>query len=293
MDLTIHLDRSEPQPPGHLPWELSEPPWLVWRARTVDGTWLRLRYERGDEWAEFVVDPTGKTVWASWADDVLFEEASELLFGPVFSCILGQRGVTCLHAGVVAVDDRVVAVIGEKGAGKSTTCLALVQRGGSFVADDVAALTERDGRPAVAVGAPMLRMRPDSAETLCGSFEALEPMWANEEFRPRKRYVDLRASSLGSAEGAVALDALYLLAPRHSADRSPSIRPLPAVEALPRLMTNRHMVHLLEQSGHRRDFEVLAALATSVPAREVLRPEGLHAIDSTVDVLLADVGALA
>ena len=92
------------------------------------GSWLRLRYAFEDVWAEFVVDGRGQPVWVSRSENVLLSEVTELLLGPVFSCIAAQRGLSCLHASVVRLDDRVVAVLGPSGAGKSTTALRLCRQ---------------------------------------------------------------------------------------------------------------------------------------------------------------------
>ena len=280
-------------PHRELPWEMVTPPEPVWRARTDDGSWLRLHYTRPHGWIDFVIGPAGVRVWVTCSNEGLVEDTAELLLGPVFTSILSQRGLTCLHAGVVQVDDRVIGVVGESGSGKSTTSLALVQRGGSLVSDDVAVLSELDGRPAVAVGAPRLRMKPDAADVLCGSFAALEPLLGQDELQPPKRFLEVPQAGGPEAGGSVALDALYLLGPRLSVDEEPSVRRLSAIEALPRLMDNRHLAHLLERDGHERDFGVLAWVVGAVPVGELLRPEGLHALDRTVDAILGDVLAIA
>ncbi|MDQ6617895.1 MAG: hypothetical protein M3083_24915 [Actinomycetota bacterium] len=262
----------------------------MWRAATDGGSWLRIRYAETDDWAEFVIDPLGTTVSVSHSEEVVWDELCELLLGPVFSCVLAQRGVTCVHAGVVKFDDHVVGFVGAKGAGKSTTSLAFVKHGAAVVSDDVAVLCELDGRPAVSIGAPRLRVGQHSAEVLCGSFDALEPMWAETTPRPVKRYLEVQAPP---ADAPLALDALYFLAPRHLIDQEPAIRPMPAVEAVPRLMANRHMVDLLERSAHQRDFAVLARVAAAVRICELLRPDGLHAMEQTVHAVLADLVAVA
>jgi hypothetical protein len=292
-DVRLDVTRLDSLPCANLRWIMPDPPRPLWRARTDRGSFLRLRYSGLDASAEFVIDDTGKSVWASWSEGVAIEEAAELFLGPVFSCVLGQRGLTCLHASVVQIDDRVVALVGGKGAGKSTTLLALVQRGGRVVSDDVAILTETGGRLAVCPGEPRVRMRPDSAAALCGSFQSLRPMWINEDTRPAKRYVDLPSEASAKGATPLPLDALYLLAPRSSADRKPSVRSLSGAEALARLMSDRHMAGVLEPEGHKRDFALLAKLVQQIPTRELLRPDGLHATEQTVDVVLADARAPA
>lgn len=55
------------------------------------------------------------------------------------------RGFEALHAAVVAVDARgAVALVGGRGAGKTSTALALLRAGGLLVADDVGVLSRED-----------------------------------------------------------------------------------------------------------------------------------------------------
>jgi hypothetical protein len=129
-------------------------------------------------------------------------------------------------------------------------------------------------------------MRPESAEALGSSFDSLRPMWAHEDLRPAKRYLDAATPDV-----PLPLDAIYLLAPRGAPEIEPSIRGVPPLDALPHLMANRHMPSVLTRAGHARDFAALSRLVERVPVREVLRPEGLHATEATVDALLADAVA--
>ena len=58
-----------------------------------------------------------------------------------------QRGHLCLHATVVEVGGRVLALGGASGAGKSTTAAALHLRGHPVLVDDVAVIDLRRGVP--------------------------------------------------------------------------------------------------------------------------------------------------
>lgn len=292
VDIVVEVTAPGTLPLVGLAWARPDPHRAFWRAQTARGSLLRLRYANDGASAEFVIDEVGATVWASLSAGVLIAEAAELLFGPVFSCILGQRGTTCLHAAVVAVGDRVIGLVGSKGSGKSTTSLALIRHGASLISDDVAALAEVDARPAVSFGAPRLRVTPDTADELCGSFDTLEPMWVHEDARPAKRYVELPYEPAAARDSPVGLDAVYFLAARHAPNKAPSVEILSAAQTLARLMANRHMMEVLGCDGHERDFKMLARIAEQIPAREVRRPDGLHATDATVNAILADVGTI-
>lgn len=57
-----------------------------------------------------------------------------------------QRDVLFFHASSVAIAGRGVMLVGPKGAGKTTTAMTLVSRGGGFYGDEIAALCTRTGR---------------------------------------------------------------------------------------------------------------------------------------------------
>ena len=290
VDLSIATTEPGSADNRQLPWISVRRSGSAWRAATDEGSWLRIRYAEDASWAEFVIDPHGHTVTVSHTDDVPWEAVCELLLGPIFSSVLAQRDVTCVHAAVIKIDERVIGFVGAKGAGKSTTSMAFVHHGAALVSDDVAVLGEVDGRTTVSLGTPRLRMRRDSAEALRGSFEALTPMWANSTSRYAKRYLEVTTAP---ADAPLVLDAFYFLAPRGQVDQNPAIRPVPPIEAVPRLMVNRHMVDLIERRSHQRDFAVLAKVAASIRLGELLRPNGLHAMEQTVDAVAADLVAVA
>ncbi|HET6864626.1 MAG TPA: hypothetical protein VFH80_01845 [Solirubrobacteraceae bacterium] len=291
-DVTVEVLEPGARSETELPWVNTSPEAAISRADTLGGTWLRLRYWLNDDWAEFVVDPSGSSVTIARTSNVLLEEVTELLIGPVFSCLASQRGLTCVHAAVVRVSSRTIALAGGSGAGKSTTALALVQRGGVLVSDDVAVLSPAEGGIAAAAGAPRIRMRPDSAGLLTGSFDSLVPLWADGRPAPTKRYLRLDPEPRTRDEPHP-LDAIYFLAPWTEQAREPSIVPLSPARTLTKLMAHRHMADAIHPDAHQRDFAILAQLAETVSASEVIRPAGLDTTDQTVAAVLDDVRNLA
>lgn len=286
-DISIEALESGAEAGQGRAWVMTDPPTTTWRADTECGSQLRLRYAKDAEWAEFVIDEHGESVWISRGDGILLDEVAELLLGPVFSCVLAQRGLTCLHAATVRIAGRVVAIAGPSGAGKSTTALGLVQRGGVLITDDVAVLSPDEPAPAVLTGAPRLRMRSDAAESLVGSYAGLDSMWVQEDQRPAKRYLPLddRAERQGTAWP---LDVVYLLVP-DARLVTPATVKLTAAQALGRLMALRHVVGALDAAAHRRDFKAIARVAQSVTVRELRRPDGLASAPDTVGAILGDL----
>jgi hypothetical protein len=238
------------------------------------------------------MDARGDCVWVSRSEGVAMSDLAELLLGPMFSCLASQRGATCIHGAVIRLEDRVVVVAGPSGAGKSTTALGLVKWGqGVLISDDVAVLSERDGRVVVAAGAPRIRMRAAPAMALLGDFESLEPVWSANHPEP-KRYMRVESTAASSVDDLLELDAVYLLTPLSDQLTSPSIRALTPGEALPRLMAERHVVKAIGSASQRRDFELLADLVRTASVSELSRPSGLETAESSVAAIVSDVRRL-
>jgi hypothetical protein len=290
LDIDVALSQAMPAPCSGLSWRRVSG-W-AWRADDADGSWLRILYKHYREWADFVIDPVGRRVWLSVSDGAVLADMAELLLGPVFSCVLSHRGLTCLHASVVEIGDRAIAFVGPKGAGKSTTAMASVLRGAMLVSDDVAVLAERGGWPVVEPGRARARMHTDTAAALSVGFADLQPVVMAGHGPVGKRVVQLATPRRNDAE-ALPLDAIVLLGALTAADAPPRMDRARPADALPRLMASRHMATLLDRSAHARDLAVLAGVLARVPVYDLIRPDRLAALDQTVDVITRTVWAEA
>jgi hypothetical protein len=89
------------------------------------------------------------------------------LSGAALGVLLHQRGTTVMHASAVLVHGKVVAFIGDKGAGKSSTAAALCARGHALMSDDLLAIRfDPQGKALVAFSYPQIKLWPDTVETL-------------------------------------------------------------------------------------------------------------------------------
>jgi hypothetical protein len=291
-DVHVEVVRARERPEVDSTWTMIGSLEGAWRAPGEVGSRLRLQFEGpSGSWAEFLIEDGGGIVRVTLGESSVLDDACELLIANIFSCVLAQRGLTCLHASVVAIEDRLIALVGAKGAGKSTLALALVQRGGRLLSDDVAAVSLRDGVCGVAVGRPALRMRPDSATSLGAAFTELRSVWLSATPHAAKRYYEEGESPRQPASSWLPLAAVFLLATRGGTTTAHA-RPVPPGGLLPALLANRHMALVLDHAGHRRDFACLAALVRHVPGRELFRPDDLETVSAVAEAVAVDVGNL-
>ena len=177
------------------------------------------------------------------------------------------RGLEALHAGAVAVGSACVALLGARGAGKTTLTLELVRRGAEFVADDVVALARDEGGSLVAHLAPSVANLP-ATMAAHGIGEVLHDF--GDELWVR---VDHAAQRPRPLTAVVLID-------RDSDQHAPRLQPAaePAVALL------SHALHSGTDPARRMArFALLADLAATTP---VLR---LEAAPGTPPAVLADL----
>jgi len=88
------------------------------------------------------------------------------LVGQILPLASALQGFEPFHASAVEVGGRAVLCPGGSGAGKSSVALHLVERGGRLLADDVAAVSIRGGRPAVHPGPALMSVDADEVASL-------------------------------------------------------------------------------------------------------------------------------
>jgi hypothetical protein len=246
--------------------------------RSADAAWYRLRYADG---TAFTVDAAGARIGCTWAAPMTLEDMATYLLGPVLGFALRLRGLTCLHASVVAMDGGAVLVCGPAGAGKSTTAAALAERGHPVLADDVAALEASGYAVTVRAGYPHLRLWPDAVRALYGEAD-LPPLTPNWE----KRYLDLAARPAAFHAAPLPVRTVVLLAGREEAG-APRIEPVAARDAVLSLVGNTYLGWIPEPAWQARDLAVYGRLVRSisvvraVPHADAARlPELCAAIES-------------
>ena len=292
-DLRIHLKKQFPpdrQPSGTPAEFFYSSPELDQQGQsnlrvgvTPDGRYFVFLYSDG---VRFSIDREGREVWADWADGYSVEDACTYLVGPVVAFILRLRGVTCLHASAIAIEDRAIAIFGLAGAGKSTTAAAFALSGFSVLSDDVVVLDDRGNSFFVMPGYPRVNLWADSVNALLGSEDALpriSPTW-------NKMYLPLDRNDCRFDSRPLPLAAVYILDKREEAISAPIIEQMAGSIAMITLVGNTYVNYLLDSQMRVREFDVLSRLLARVAIRRVRPSPDISNVHTLCKAIAADFG---
>ena len=254
----------------------------IWN--TQDGSYLHVVYYDG---VEFWLDRKRESVWATWPETSTLEGAASYLLGPVLGLLLRLRGVTCLHASAVAIEDRGVVFVGPEGAGKSTTAALFARDGYGVLSDDIVPLVERQGVFHVLAAYPHLCLWPDSVKMLYGSQEALPrfiPDWD-------KRCLALGEQGTHFESRSLPLGAIYVLSGR-GPEPAPYVVPLRPKAALLALVGDTYGNKLLDRELRAKEFMDLSRVVESVPVRQAYPHHEENQLEGLCRVIREDFASL-
>lgn len=201
------------------------------------------------------------------APDVSVDTLGLFVAGAGLGVLLHQRGLLVLHGSGVQIGDRTVGFLGGKGWGKSTTAMALGQRGHLVVSDEHLAIRlNEDGQPVVLPSSSPVKLWADALSSLGGVPEDSVPVRAGLN----KYYASPPAASGQSST----LDQLYLL----DVGEQLAIERVPPAKAffgvVPHLYICRFGTSFLQATGASESFNRLSALISKMPVcRLVRRPD--------------------
>lgn len=218
-------------------------------------------------------------------DDVSNHMVSQAFLGLVISLILERRGILCLHASAVSVNNRAVLFLGDKGAGKSTTNAALLARGHVPITDDLVAVDrtlQEAPAPVVWPGFSSMKLWPDSVEAL-----ALGADDSDRLIHPSVTKVQKRMPT-PLADKPVPMGALFVL--RRSEDVAvPSAVPRPAHEALQMVMRYTFMARYGETRLGRehlaQHLKRCGAIVANAPVYDLMIPADLSQLGAVAQTI--------
>ena len=263
--------------PGY---EKTDPPHLI-VTTLAEGKYYHFRYNTG---VQFVCDSQAKVVWGSWQDPLILEDASLYLLGPILGFMLRLRGITCLHASGVVVEQKALALAGGSGAGKSTLAAAFAAAGYPVLTDDILPLEFNEGTHLSFPGYARMRLYPNSFKNMSALPNDLPPLAPNWD----KCYLDLASDTFIFHDKPVPLKVVYLLDWSDKGNSGPTIAPVKPVPAVPLLAANTYRTELLDSEMRKREFTFLSRLAAKIPVRKVQPIDDIIEVPNLTDTILND-----
>ena len=282
VEVEVTTDGTQPAPQV-LETYLEEP--LGWLGRTATGLIVG-NHERSwftiEEWPPKVRGVLGGS-----------GATRELLLGALIVA-LRSMGAYLLHAAAVSHDDQALLLIGDSGAGKSTTAIALVSAGCSYIGDDGCLIRQRSGDVELLSLWSSFRL----TERSLASFSALRSH-SSKLASDEKWQLDVR-TAFPDRYLTHWLGRKTLLFLERSAEHSSSLHPLSGAEAVGLLIRQSNALSLGCHPNPRQHLDLLARLVAVAPVarlqlgtewlsdpiaaaewlleqtRSFLRPSGLH-----------------
>ena len=207
-----------------------------------------------------------------------------LVSGIGMGLVLHQRGKLGLHGSAVNIEDGVVAFIGWKGMGKSTTTAALHSRGYPVITDDLLVIDIKGENIMVQPAFPGLKLLPEAAIAALGDDPEQLPKLHPDGEKRERRVQDKFASE------TIPMRAIYVLDYCEPGESS-SIEPLSAREAWVELTRHAFGLRILGSAGDTPEFlQLRALLAQRIPVKRFKRERRLEGLSEIVDMVEKDLG---
>lgn len=261
--------------------------------------WVCIEYPRSSDHAlRFFIRSDGSEVISDKPDAIPTSDLESFILGPILGCVLRLKQYFCLHASVLEFNGKAFAMIGHKGAGKSTTAAALLHAGARLVSDDVAVLQKIEtGQPIVYPGYPGIRLLPDTLSKFTLSKHDYNKVVSSND----KRIIPLPVTGQ-NIESQLdwqfqpcphRLDAIYTLAPRQAHLTRPQITTLAQRQACIALTPHGYGRRVLNKDQQNQEFVCMAKLVRSIPVKSVACPNKLEYLAKIADNILIDLDNIA
>lgn len=291
-DILVHPPvRSEadlPSPLHNLP--PNPPPcsadWV--QCYPYDSEHLVVHYHHPDGAYYYVLEQGGNEVWIlSHAENIV--DTFSLLTSTVMALISRLRGRLTLHGAAVEVGGHTIALLADKGAGKSTTSMALLRRGHALLSDDTISIQPQDGMliyPGLEQSRQTLNtlrhfgLNPDEYPPI---FIGVPPQTQDKRIVPLHKTASPRFQPQPRP-----LAAIYLLG--RGAQTETEIVPLTPVQATRKLLPH---ISFTPWAVTPAEFRMLGRLASCVPVRQISFPSDLAQLDRLCARLEVDLRSIA
>jgi len=217
-------------------------------------------------------------------------DATHYLFGIGLALWFELQGIPCIHGNSLAIENQAIALLGASQSGKSTLTAALLQKGFSFLTDDLIVPRQTNKGWHIHPAPSPLRMWPASIQHFLPDINiaSLKQVHASIE----KRLVPIEATQLGKVcQKHKTLKRIYLL-DRDCAGKNKSIyiSTLRPADALIALIANSISGGILRPLGVEQSrIDMLTRLIKEVPVKRIHYPNGYQHLDEVKNSIAADL----
>lgn len=250
-------------------------------ALSQEGVYHKLCFVTDYGGFNFIVSPTKERIWLVYSPDEPATNLDSYFVGAVLGCVLRLRGVLCLHASVVRIDDNAVVFLGRKKSGKSTTAAAFAKHGYKVLADDIATICAINNQFYVYPGYPKVRLRPKSLAVLHpGPQEQFVSVHSHRD----SRYSDIQHNFW---QTPLPLGAIYILAETVNANDTPFIERVDN-GAIVELHANTFGNYIITADLRKQEFKELAQLVMNVPVRRLRFGRNVELVNLQCQAVIED-----
>ena len=181
--------------------------------------------------------------------------------------VLRVRGIVPLHASAVAINRRAVVFVGDAGAGKSTTAMAMGRLGYPIISDDIVPIYQSAGVPYAQSGYPRMRLRQPSLSMLSDLNADLPPLPKAES--QGRLHFELTSSGYQFQSDPLPIGVIYLLVNRNAHPHAPRVEPVSPLDGIIGIVANTYVTRFLDTSMRAQELGQLSRLVNQVAVRKV------------------------
>ena len=245
----------------------------IYRDWSSEGWILHLRDKNGT-WCEFQYSEKDNRIEVSGC--LKERDLSGILLGPVLALLLEDRGYLLWHASALAFENAAILISGDSGRGKSTLCMALMEKGASLLSEDLTILSKDHVIP----GYPLLRVCRGAGHMVTGGHQ-LEPVFLAKN-RDQKCWLPANDLPGGWCSQPMPLAAVYLLDQRiPGPTRIVSLSSFHAIQALMKIS----YMPLLRKDNSKNQFKGCARLVQQAPVYTISAENDLGSLPELVKKL--------
>lgn len=206
-----------------------------------------------------------------WRESELLTELSKnsYLTGTVMGLLMFQREILPIHSSAVSKDGKAILVVGDSGAGKSTNCMKLREKGCLFMSDDVSAVTIEGEQVMVSPAFPQQKLCRDAA--LRQGYDLDDLIYIDEN---RDKYA-VRLKE-GYEKEALPMGMIVELIPTD--EKEVTVHELRGLDKLSLLYRNIYRGYALNAIGISMNVQSnILKIAEKIPMYQIVRPKrGFH-----------------